>query len=276
MNLKTSLSDIELIAFDLETSGKYPVGNEICEMAAVKWKGGKIVDQFEALVKPSRPMSNEVIAIHGITNEMVSDKPSISEVIDSFYNFVSTGIMMAHHSPFDMGFLAWEFEKKSLPTLKNPVLCSSLLSRVLIKESPNHRLVTLAKALNVSPGNSHRALDDALTCLHVGLECVQRFGSNKTLSELIAVQGQSLEWKDFSIEDLQEKEQGRILVRAIQDRVDVEMTYSGGSRPGKPRVVTPLGVVRGPQRDFLAAFDLDGDKEKRYYLNRIDQVRFQT
>jgi len=274
MNEKTLLKDLELIAFDLETSGKYPLGFEICEMAAVKWKNGKVIDQYEALVKPSKAMSEEVIKIHGISNEMVASAPAIQDVIKDFRAFVQDGVMLAHHAPFDMGFLAWEFERAGFEALENPVLCSSLLSRQLIRESPNHRLVTLAKTLNVSPGNSHRALDDAKTCLQVGLECVRRFGEDKTLEELVRYQGQDLRWKLFSIQELQEKDVGRLLSRAILDQSDVLMTYEGGSRPGRERRVTPLGIVRGPERDFLAAYDHDGDQEKRYYLSRIQAVRF--
>lgn len=276
MNLNTRLSELTLIAFDLETSGKYPLGSEICEMAAVKWRQGQIIGTYESLIKPSREMSQEVINIHGITNEMLVGQPSISERILAFYDFVKDGVMLAHHSPFDMGFLAWDFEKAGLEMPKTPVLCTSLLSRLLIKESPNHRLITLANTLGISPGSSHRALDDAKTCLAVGLECIQRFGPEKTFGDLIQKQGQNLEWKDFSIQALQEKEVGRILVRAILDQVDVDMVYQGGSRPGKERTVSPLGIVRGPERDFLVAKDDDSDKEKRYYLNRIEAVKFRS
>ena len=83
MNLNTPLSELKLIAFDLETSGKYPVGFEICEMAAVKWHKGQVIETFESLIKPSKTMSEEVIAIHGITNEMVTDQASISEKISA-------------------------------------------------------------------------------------------------------------------------------------------------------------------------------------------------
>lgn len=274
MILKTPLMKLELIAFDLETSGKYPLGSEICEMAAVKYRDGEIIDRFEALIKPTRPMSDEVIAIHGITNEMVAGQPSIGEKIHAFYDFVKDGVMMAHHSPFDMGFLQWDFERAGLAPLPHPVLCTSLLSRVLIRESANHRLITLANTLGISPGNSHRALDDAKTCLEVGLECVHRFGTTKPLEDLIQVQGHLLQWKDFSIENLREKEVGRVLVRSILDQVDVAMVYTGGSRPGRERNVTPLGIVRGPERDFLVADDHEGGKEKRYYLNRVESARF--
>lgn len=271
--LSTPLADLKIVAFDLETSGKYPIGSEICEMAAVQWASGQELNEFQTLIRPSRPMSDEVVAIHGISNEMVQNQPEIQDQIHNFYQFVKDSVMVAHHAPFDMGFLAWDFERVGLEPLQTPVLCSSLLSRALIKESPNHRLITLAKTLNISPGNSHRALDDAKTCLRVALECFRRFGARKTLGEFIDLQGVSLNWSDFSIEALREKEVGNRLVRAILDEREVHMVYSGGSHPGSGRSIQPTGIVRGPQRDFLVAYDPSADKEKRYYLNRIVSIK---
>src|SRR5690554_5714295 len=97
---------VDLVAFDTETTGKYPLSAEVCELAAVKWRDGKIVDTFQTLLKPSRPMDAEVIAIHGITNEMVENAPRMVEKIDEFREFISGAVLLAHHAPFDLGFLA--------------------------------------------------------------------------------------------------------------------------------------------------------------------------
>ena len=130
----TKWRDLTIVAFDTETSGKYPLSAEICEIAAVKWQGGAIVDTFESLIKPSKPLVPENIAIHGITNEMVETAPPISERIADFHRFIQGAIVVAHHSPFDLGFVAHEFEKASLPLPTEDALCSSLLSRRLFPE----------------------------------------------------------------------------------------------------------------------------------------------
>jgi DNA polymerase III subunit epsilon len=52
----TPWRDLTFVGFDTETSGKYPIESEICEIAAVKWRGGQIVERFESLIKPSKPM----------------------------------------------------------------------------------------------------------------------------------------------------------------------------------------------------------------------------
>lgn len=266
-------SQATLIAIDLETTGKYPLDAEICEMAAVKWKNGQVVDVFQTLIKPSGAMSAEVIAIHNITNEMVVDAPCLSDKIVEFHRFVSDGWLMAHHAPFDMGFLSWEFERARLPLLVNPVLCTSLISRAVVTGVSDHRLQTLAKHYGIESGKAHRALDDAKTCLEVGLRCFAAVGSDCHINQLIEVQTRPLHWNHFSIEVLIEKEVFRLLVRATLDKREVFLTYDGGSRPGQIRRVFPLGIVRNPDGDFLVATEGDEVQTKRYFLDKVSGAR---
>ena len=51
------------ISFDTETTGKYPLGSEVCEIAAVKWKDGKIIDEFQSFCAISEPMGEESSAL---------------------------------------------------------------------------------------------------------------------------------------------------------------------------------------------------------------------
>ena len=103
--------DVPIVALDLETSGQYPINDDICEIAGARYVNGEVVEKFEQLVKPREKMSDFIITIHGITNEMVADAPPVAEVIPSFAEFVKDSVVVAHHSPFDLGFLAYDFEK---------------------------------------------------------------------------------------------------------------------------------------------------------------------
>lgn len=274
MSYNVRWSETTLIAIDLETTGKYPLDAEICEMAAVKWRGGQIVDTYQTLIRPSTPMSQEVIAIHNITNEMVADAPTLSEKIAEFHSFVNDGYLLAHHAPFDMGFLTWEFERARLPLPNNPVICTSLLSRAVVSGVSDHRLQTLARHYGIESGTAHRALDDAKTCLEVALRCFPKVGDECHLTHIFDAQTRSLHWTNFSIEYLIEKEVYRLLVRATLDKREVFLTYDGGSRPGQIRRVFPLGIVRNPDGDFLVATEGDEVQTKRYYLNKVTSVRF--
>lgn len=276
-SLQTLWFDATWIAIDLETTGKYPLDAEICEMAAVKWKGGEIVGTFQSLIKPTMRMSAEVIAIHGITNEMVEGAPLLEHKLEEFYRFISDGFILAHHAPFDMGFLAWEFEKARMLLPERPACCTSLLSRHINANVSNHRLATLAQHFGIDAGAAHRAFDDAKTCLGVALKYFDKLGREAKVSDVLNVQSTQLIWPRFSIEALTERDHYRILVRALRDKHEVFITYDGGSRPGQSRKVFPLGLVRNPEADFLVATEgnKEGDdvKPKRYFLDKISDAK---
>jgi DNA polymerase-3 subunit epsilon len=244
----------------------------------VKWRSGQVIDTFQTLIKPTQRMSDEVIAIHNITNEMVETAPVLALRLGEFHRFIGDGFVLAHHAPFDLGFLAWEFEKAGLPLPGLPAFCTSLLSRSMNFDVPNHRLATLAAHFGISAGSAHRALDDAKTCLQVALQYLEKLGREATLNDIQSVQVVSLPWSRFSIEILTEREHLRNLVRAVRDKREVVITYEGGSRPGEARKVFPLGLVRNPNDDFLVATEgnNEGDdvKPKRYFLDKISSVRF--
>lgn len=257
--------DLTFVGFDTETTGRYPLESEICEIAAVKWKGGKIVDTFETLLKPSKPMGAEVIAIHGITNEMVENSPRVADKIGEFHAFIAGTVPIAHHAPFDVGFVAVEFEKVGLALPKEPVLCSSLLSRRLFPESENHRLQTLIKFFGLPQGTAHRALDDTKACLEVGLRCLAKTGDEALLSAAFDTQGGPIKWERFSMKRLQENPSGAALVQAIREGKMIEMTYGAGAR----RRIRPIGLVRSLDGDFLVAFDDGGDRSKRFFVEKV-------
>ncbi|MCB9072887.1 MAG: 3'-5' exonuclease [Bdellovibrionaceae bacterium] len=265
-----NLNDTVFIAIDTETTGKYPLESEICEIAAVKFKAGKRIDAFSSLIKPSRPMSEEVIKIHGITNEMVQNAASIEDVIKEFHRYIGEDILVAHHAPFDMGFIAIAFENAGLSLPITPVLCSSRISRNVIKDSVNHKLQTLIPHLGLTQGAAHRAEDDAHACGELLYKCIERSGA-ATLEKLWELQGGPLRWPDFSIEQLCDKDQGiNILVSAIRDQRQAYMKYGGSN--AHERLVTPIGIIRGPDGDFLMASD-GQPFAKRFYLSKISDVR---
>lgn len=264
------LNETTFIAIDTETTGKYPLESEICEIAGVKFKNGQRVDVFSSLIKPSLHMSDEVIKIHGITNEMVQDAPSIGDVIKKFHHFIGNDVLVAHHAPFDMGFIAVALENAGLSFPTTPVLCSSRIARNVIKDSLNHKLQTLIPHLGLTQGAAHRAEDDAHACGELLYKCIERSGA-KTIDGLWSLQGGPLRWPDYSIHSLCDSSEGfNILVSAIYDKRQAYMCY--GSDKAHERIVTPIGVVRNPDGDFLIASD-GQPFAKRFYLSKIFNVR---
>ncbi len=266
MNLATPLKDLTIVAFDTETSGAYPLDSDLCEIAAVKWKNGQIIDTYQTFVKPTKKMSDFIITIHGITNEMVESAPAVNQVIEDFYKFISDSVVVAHHAPFDLGFIGYEFEKKNLMLPTVPALCSSLLSRKLFPESKNHKLQTLVDFFKLEKGVAHRALDDSKACLAVTLKCIEKFGWDKTLEDLLKAQVVRLEWKNFSIYSLQDTSVGNAVVSAILSGRNIDLSYRNDN---DHRILTPLGVVRNPDGDYIVALQPPEPEQKRFYFKRI-------
>jgi DNA polymerase-3 subunit epsilon len=264
-----SLDQLTFTGFDIETAGKYPLESEICEIAAVKYRNGKLAETYQTLVRPQMPMSAEVIKIHGITNEMVEKALRIHEVIADFRKFIEGTYLIAHHAPFDMGFLTVAMEKANIPLPTLPVICSSRLSRKIIVGSENHKLQTLIPFLGIEQGAAHRALDDARACLQVGLICFER-AKLETLESIFAAQDGALQWKDYSLDELKYKSKDlRLLIEGIENRGRLKLTYRGGSQ--STRVIEPIGLVRNPDGDFFLAYD-SNPLPKRFYINKVVSI----
>ena len=71
----------EYVVLDFETTGFEPVKSRIIEVSLIKVKNTLIVEEFSTLVNPEVRISNEIISITGITNEMIAEAPKIYEVI---------------------------------------------------------------------------------------------------------------------------------------------------------------------------------------------------
>lgn len=268
---KSSWDTFPVVAFDTETSGAYPLESEIIELGAVKWFNGKIVDKFQTLLKPSKPLVPENIRIHGITNEMVADAPLMKDQILKFCEFIDGSILLAHHAPFDLGFLTLDIEKAKLKFPSNIHLCTSLLSRALLTTT-NHKLQTLIKELNLTGGSAHRAYDDAYACFQVFVKCVEKLDQPVTIERLLQIQKKPILWNNYSIFE-SENDKLIILAEAIQKQKVLNIVYEGGQTKSETRPITPCGIVRNPDGDYINAecgIDL---KRKRFYIDKILKIQ---
>jgi len=276
MELDRPWGNYTFVAFDTETSGAYPLGSDIVEFGAVKWRDGQIIDRFSTLLKPTEPMSDFIIGIHGISNEMVENAPPMKEKIQEIRDFFSGCVGMAHHAPFDLGFIAADFERYKIPFPTEPVLCTSLLSRTLIPESVNHKLQTLIKFLKIDGGQAHRATSDAQACLEVGLECLRRLGPEAMLKQAQNKMGKRLQWIDYSLLLAgrgQSQQTLEAVVEALQTHSDLDIVYAGGSLRGSLRRISPIGIVRNPDGDYVMAICHIDRAQKRFYLNKMEEIQ---
>ena len=109
-----------------------------------------------------------------ITQEMVDAADPINSHIRDFLSFLDTSVIVAHNAQFDLNFLNAECENCGLPVTKNHAVDTLQLSRILMPEAQYHKLDFLADYLGIDKGSSHRALDDAITCMELFKKCLER------------------------------------------------------------------------------------------------------
>ncbi|MHA6251261.1 PolC-type DNA polymerase III [Oceanobacillus sp. CAU 1775] len=154
------LEDATYVVFDVETTGLSAVYDTIIELAAVRIKNGEIIDKFESFANPHKPLSDIIINLTGITDDMLVDAPEVDQVLKDFSSWIGDDILVAHNATFDIGFINQGFEKINLDKLTNPAIDTLELARFLFPQLKNHRLNTLCKHLDIELTQHHRAIYD--------------------------------------------------------------------------------------------------------------------
>ncbi|SHJ29396.1 PolC-type DNA polymerase III [Lutispora thermophila] len=151
--------DDEYVVFDIETTGLNNVNDKITEIGAVLIKDRKVISKFNSLINPKIPIPEKIQKLTGITDEMVSDAPSIEEVLPQFLDFVGDRPLVAHNAMFDVGFIRQNAFLLGM-RVNNPVLDTLQLSRNLVPIN-KHKLNILCDHFGIKLENHHRASDDA-------------------------------------------------------------------------------------------------------------------
>lgn len=171
-SIPRSYTDNVYVVFDIETTGLDPQKEMITEIGAAKIVGGRIVDTFAQLINPGKPIPPEIVTLTGISDDMVADKPDISEILPKFLDFCGDAIVVAHNAKFDTGFIrvhATKLERE----FKNKIEDTLELSRQLFPDEKSHKLNLVANRLGVSLENHHRAVDDATATAEIFIKLMQ-------------------------------------------------------------------------------------------------------
>lgn len=169
-----SLSDLYYTVLDTETTGLNPsAGDEIISLAAVRIVHGRVLKRevFDCLVNPRRFISEAAIAIHGISNAQLKDKPTLGEVLPRFHQFVEDTVLVGHNIAFDMRFLELK-ETSTGIRFNNPVLDTLLLAYVVHPNQEDNSLEAIAARLGIPVGGRHTALGDTLTTAEMFLALI--------------------------------------------------------------------------------------------------------
>lgn len=150
------------IVFDTETTGLDPKIDRIIEIGCVeldnRFPTGRT---FHVYINPDgRQVHPDALAIHGIGNDDLAEKPVFAGIADDFLNFFDGAKFVAHNADFDMGFVNAELTRIGQPAIDPGRVVDTLaLARRKHPMGPNS-LDALCKRYVID--NSHRTLHGAL------------------------------------------------------------------------------------------------------------------
>ena len=125
-------ASVDYVIYDLETTGLRPDSEEIIQIAAVRFRNGKLIESetFSTFAKPSRPISSFISSYTGITNSHVAKAPSPHEAVWEFSRFVGNARLIAHNGHrFDSKFLDATCRRHNLQSVEIESIDSINLSK---------------------------------------------------------------------------------------------------------------------------------------------------
>ena len=148
---------------DTETTGYDPYWDEMIEIAALRVRGGEVVDSFSSLIRPAAQVDDFFTQLTGITNDALAAAPDIQEVLPQFLDFVGDDVVVGHNAHFDVNFIydaAMGFLNRPFA---NDIVDTMRLSRHALPGLDSHSLSSVAAALGVTRVGEHRSLGDCKT-----------------------------------------------------------------------------------------------------------------
>jgi DNA polymerase-3 subunit epsilon len=156
---------IRQVVLDTETTGlEADQGHRIIEIGAVELIDRKPTGRrFHRYVNPRRDIDNGALAVHGITNEFLADKPDFSEIADELLQFTEGAELVIHNSAFDVAFLDQEFGSLTEPRIRIEDACSIVDTLALARHKhPGQKNSLDALCRRYGVDNSQRELHGAL------------------------------------------------------------------------------------------------------------------
>ena len=142
--------DQTYVVFDFETTGFNAGGSDsIIEIGAVKIKDGMIIEKYDELINPGKPLPQKIIDVTNITDAMLEGKDNEENAVRRFIEWFGDCPMVAHNAKFDVSFLEMAYRKYNFGTFTNPVIDTLELSRTLDNTYARHSLSALVKRYEV-------------------------------------------------------------------------------------------------------------------------------
>lgn len=268
------LDEADFLVVDVETTGLSAAGGDrVCEIGAVKLRGGAVVGTFGSLIDPCRPVSSGAYAVNRISTQMLEGAPTFSGVAERLWTMMEGSVLVAYNAPFDLSFLEMEFRLLSYPAVRHTVVDALVIARQLLPGLGRYPQANVARVLGISSPVMHRALEDSMVT-------AQMF--TMFLSMLKAYDCTSC--ADLHRRDLTGALQSKrtaLIEEALGAKRRLWLRYlSPANAEITQQVVSPREFIRGRlpagSAGSLIAFCHESNAERQFQIDRILDLRALT
>ena len=149
------------VVLDTETTGlSVKDGHRIVEIGCVELENLiPTKKQFHCYLNPERKVSEKALAVHGYTDEFLSDKMKFKDIVDEFLNFIKDKQLIIHNAEFDLSHINNELQLVGKSKLKNDVVDTLILAR---EKFPGSQISLDALCKRYRVDNSKRVQHTAL------------------------------------------------------------------------------------------------------------------
>jgi DNA polymerase-3 subunit epsilon len=252
---------------DVETTGLSPwFGDRICEIAVIRCVGDEVVDRYDSLLNPKRPISPGARRVNGLNDSDLLHAPGFDEIVERVTPLLQDAVIVCHNIPFDLGFLSSELERihQHLPTVLT--LDTLDLARRYFDFDSNS-LQSIAHWLDIEVSRAHRALDDVFTTREVLKYFARKLRGTEIEHAIVpyyppAASPQELNLPPAIEEALQS--QKRLFIHYVDRKGDVS-----------ERWVTPKQILALNDYLYIVAHCHLRDDERNFRLDRIEWMEIE-
>ena len=226
--------DTEHIFLDLETTGLSPERDRIIDVAAVRVVGDEVLDRFEQLVDPGRPLSLAIRELTGLDDGQLRGKPRIDAVLPGLLAFIGRAPIVGHVIDFDRAFI----EAAAGRPVENRFLDTCELACIARPNLREHRLEALHRTYGLTEPPSHRAMDDTLAAFRVARAILEELldGRRGFLERARALLGEAWAWSPM---------------------LDKLLPHATRSEPKRPEVPLHFGVQEEGEEERSVRLDAE-------------------
>ena len=270
-SLLDKVFDIPLAFVDVETTGaSTDYGDRVIEIGVVRIERGTRVAEFQQLIDPQRYIGPGIVALTGITQEMVTGQPLFAEVLPRVLELMCGAVIVGHNVRFDLSFLHGEFRRCRRP-LCDCLGSAHVMDTVRIARRRFGRggngLQRLAPRLGVEPTNAHRALADAITTSLVFEKLLDPVGGwNLSLCDAMLQQGGPM---GLLPPNGRESILPLELLEALEQQCPVRMEYVDADGQRSQRTISPQRIRRLKGELQLIAYCHLRDERRNFKVDRI-------